>query len=172
MGAAPQSRAMTSMANRRLVRLVREANLLRKHYPDGATKLKAGTLRWTGELQPSEISNLYLVELRYAPPKHPSLVVRHPELVVDAYDHLPHIYPDGSLCLYKPGQWKPGDPIATTILPWTCEWLLHYEFWRVTGEWCGPGGDHAGPVDRPAKRRRHDSGRKGRARAGRQIVAS
>ena len=156
------------MANRRLAGLVREIKLLDKHYPNGQATLKAGTLRWTGELQPSEISNVYRVALRYAPPKHPRVVVRQPELVVDADDRLPHIYSDGSLCLYEPGQWVHGDPIATTILPWTCEWLLHYEFWRATGQWCGSGGDHAGPV----KRRQHGSERRGKARAGRGIVAS
>ena len=94
MGVAPRSRATTSMASRRLPELFREIKLLGKHYPDGATKLKAGTLRWTGELQPSEISNLYLVGLRYAPPKHPHIIVRkRPGLVADADGHLPHSYP-------------------------------------------------------------------------------
>ena len=78
MGVAPRFRATTSMASRRLPELFREIKLLRKHYPDGATTLKAGTLRWTGELQPSEISNPYLVGLRYAPPNHPHVIVRRP----------------------------------------------------------------------------------------------
>ncbi len=156
------------MASNRLPGLFREIKLLRSHYPDGTTKLKAGTLQWTGELQPSEISNLYLVVLRYAPPKHPHIIVRKPQLVADADGHLPHSYHNGSLCLYKPGQWEHGDRLATTILPWTCEWLLHYEFWRATGEWCGSGGDHAGPVNRP----KHHSGRRGKTRAGRRIVAN
>ena len=30
--------------------------------------------------------------------------------------------------------------IADTIVPWTAEWLVHYEIWLVTGEWYG-GGD-------------------------------
>ena len=133
------------MADRRVARLIRETKLLDKHFPHG---------RATGELQPSEISNLYFVDLRYAPPKHPRVVVHQPDLVADLDGHLPHIYQDGSLCLFKPGQWTHGDPIATTILPWTCEWLLHYEFWRATGEWCGSGGDHVGPVDRRPKHRK------------------
>ena len=161
------------MANRRLAGLAREATQLREHYPLGTTTLKAGTVRWTGELQPSEVSNHYLVDLSYAPPQRPRVHVRRPKLVVDTADHLPHIYQDGSLCLYEPGQWAHGDSIATTILPWTCEWLLHYEFWRATGEWCGSGGDHAGPVDWLAKRNRHGSGRKGgKVRASRRIAAS
>ena len=143
---------MTSTANERVIALVREAMMLRKHYPDGSIRLRASRLRWTGELQPSEISRQYLVDVRYAPPNLPRIVVRRPKLVANADGLLPHIYPDGGLCLFEPGQWAHGDPIAETILPWTCEWLLHYEFWRATGEWCGSGGDHFGPIgvqDRP-----------------------
>ena len=152
MGVASRFPDTTSMASKPLAKLFQEIKLLRHHYPDGRAKLKAGTLRWTGELQPSEISNLYLVHLRYTPGQHPHVTVRNPELVVDAEGHLPHTYQDGSICLYKPGQWAQGDRIATTVLPWTCEWLLHYEFWRATGEWCGSGGDHTGPVHRRTKR--------------------
>ena len=139
------------MVSRRLAELFREIGQLRRHYPDGTVTLKAGTLQWRGELQPSEISRQYLVGLRYTPPKHPHVIVRHPRLVVDAAGHLPHTYQDGSLCLYKRGQWAHGDRIATTILPWTCEWLLHYEFWRATGEWSGSGGNHTGPIKRPPR---------------------
>lgn len=156
------------MANRLTAALFREATLLNKHYPHGKTTLKTGMLRWTGELQPSEVSRKYFVDIRYKHPHHPSVVVRNPKLTVDADNHLPHIYPDGSLCLYRPGQWSPGDPIAKTILPWTCEWLLHYEFWLAIGEWCGSGGNHTGPVDGPPRLPQHGQRRRGRAPASRQ----
>lgn len=159
------------MASKRLPQLFQEINLLRSHYPHGTTKLKAGTLRWTGDLQPTEISNPYLVVVRYAPPKPPHITVRRPGLVVDANGHLPHTFSDGSLCLYKPGQWTHGDRIATTILPWTSEWLLHYEFWRATGEWYGSGGNHTGPVDQPTKRPNDHPRGRGNARARRRTEA-
>ena len=147
--------------------MIREDRLLLRHYPHGRSRLKAGVLRWTCELQPSEVSRKYLVDLRYTPPNHPSVFVRRPKLVPDANGRLPHIYPDGSLCLYEPGQWSPGNPIAETILPWTCEWLLHYEFWLATGEWCGSGGNHTGPIARPATPQRHRSQRRRGTRASR-----
>ena len=156
-----------AQTDRRTLALVREARLLDGHYPHGQTTLKAGVLRWTGELQPSEVSRQYLVDLRYAPPYHPRVFVRRPKLVVDADGHLPHIYPDGTLCLHEPGQWSPGDPIAKTTLPWTCEWLLHYEFWLATGEWCGSGGNHTGPISGPTTPQRHHSRRRGQIRASR-----
>jgi len=29
--------------------------------------------------------------------------------------------------------------IADTIVPWTADWLAHYEIWLVTGDWYGGG---------------------------------
>lgn len=26
-----------------------------------------------------------------------------------------------------------------TVIPWTSEWLLHYEVWLATGDWHGRG---------------------------------
>ncbi|MCY3791669.1 MAG: hypothetical protein OXH63_23080 [Gemmatimonadetes bacterium] len=141
----------------RTLELIREVRLLKDHYPHGKATLKAGVLRWTGELQPSEVSRQYQVGLRYAPPYYPRVFVRRPKLVHDADGNLPHIYPDGSLCLHEPDQWTPGDPIAKTILPWTSEWLLHYELWRATGEWCGSGGNHTGPINKAITTRRSHS---------------
>ncbi len=137
-----------AQTDRRTLELIQQARLLKDHYPHGQATLKAGALRWTGELQPSEISRQYLVDLRYMPPYCPRVLVRRPKLITDDNGNLPHIYPDGSLCLHEPHQWTPGDPIAKTTLPWTSEWLLHYELWRATGEWCGSGGNHTGPINR------------------------
>jgi len=155
-----------AQTDRRTLALVREARLLDGHYPHGQATLKAGVLRWTGELQSSEVSRQYLVDLRYAPPYHPRVFVRRPKLVVDADGNLPHVYPDSSLCLHQPSQWSPGDPIAETILPWTCEWLLHYEFWLATGEWCGSGGNHTGPIVGSTRHHRHLSRRRSKAHTG------
>ena len=153
------------MARRRILALIREAKLLNCHYPHGQTTLKAGVLRWTGELQPSEVSRQYFVDVRYSSPYPPSVFVRRPKLVMDADGRLPHIYPNGSLCLHEPDQWSSGDPIAETILPWTCEWLLHYEFWRATGEWCGSGGNHTGPIAGSAIPHRHRHRRRSKTRS-------
>ncbi len=144
----------------RTLALIREARLLDDHYPHGKATLKAGGLRWTGDLQPSEVSRQYHIDLRYTPPLHPRIFVRRPKLLFDADGNLPHIYPDGSLCLHEPGQWTPGDPIAETVLPWTSEWLLHYEFWLATGEWCGSGGNHTGPIDARTTPHRHPTRRR------------
>jgi hypothetical protein len=62
-------------------------------------------------------------------------------------DDLPHIYwndraPDWpALCLWDPDEmyWDPEMSIATTIIPWTSEWLLFFEYWQISGEFLGPG---------------------------------
>lgn len=52
---------------------------------------------------------------------------------------LPHVYPGDELCLYYPSQWRSDLLLAVTVLPWTAEWLLHYEIWLATGKWTGGG---------------------------------
>ena len=56
---------------------------------------------------------------------------------------LPHVYDHvkQQLCLYygPAREWTPDKMIADTIVPWASEWLLHYEFWLVTGIWHGGG---------------------------------
>jgi hypothetical protein len=62
-------------------------------------------------------------------------------------DDLPHIYwndraPDWpALCLSDPDEmlWDPEMSIASTIIPWTSEWLLFFEYWQISGEFLGPG---------------------------------
>jgi hypothetical protein len=63
---------------------------------------------------------------------------------------VPHVYwhrawpYEPELCLYDPAldEWHRGELIAATIIPWTIDWLVSYEGWRVTGIWQGGGRDH------------------------------
>ncbi len=70
-------------------------------------------------------------------------VVR-PQLVKGA----PHLYADGSLCLYWPKewQWAAHEAIAETLLPWAALWLYYYELWLDAGEWLGPS-SHISPKE-------------------------
>ena len=36
-------------------------------------------------------------------------------------------------------KWNERKMIAKTIIPWTSEWLFHYEIWVTTGTWHGGG---------------------------------
>lgn len=153
------------MPNRQFAELAREANRLQQRFPQGRSTMRDGTLRWVGELRPTEVSVAYRVELIYSPPGSPRVYVREPTLCADDSGRLPHIYADGGLCLHEEGQWSPGDQLAETIVPWTSEWLLHYEFWRATGEWKGSGGNHTGPIKRAEVSRPRKQHRRTRRRS-------
>jgi hypothetical protein len=101
-------------------------------------------LRWRGELRPSSYSRTYLVEVRYRLGHHPDVAVRKPDLEPNAEGWLPHYFHhNDTLCLYDEGEWHPTMHLARTILPWTVEWLFHYEIWKVTGLWHGSGDNMA-----------------------------
>ena len=95
-----------------------------------------GRAIWRGTLQPQKSSPLYQIEIQYRHKKVPKVRVLSPKLAPNA----PHLYKDGSLCLYWPKewQWNANELIAKTILPWTASWLFFYELWLDCGIWFGP----------------------------------
>jgi hypothetical protein len=100
---------------------------------------------WRGSIQPTPLSDIYVVCLRFRPGWCPQVRVLAPELKPrEGVDGLPHIYPDGSLCLNQSGEWHRGMLVATFI-PWASSWLYFYEIWHAIGLWLG-GGTHP---DRP-----------------------
>lgn len=80
-------------------------------------------------------SPVYGIEILCEQTQAPAVRVLSPPLE----ERSPHIYPDGSLCLYWPKEWKwsPKELLALTILPWTASWLYFYELWLDTGAWLG-----------------------------------
>lgn len=103
---------------------------------------KRRSLIWEGLIQPSELSDSYKVRIIYSEATSPKVFVVDPKPSPPAGKKLPHIYSDGSLCLYDPkidGPWNRSWAISDTILPWAAEWLLHYELWKVAGVWTGGG---------------------------------
>jgi hypothetical protein len=109
----------------------------------GATgTVKCGILKCTKQIQPSPMSLNYAVQILQQHGKQPQVSVIDPPLELhEGPTALPHVYHGDELCLHYPSQRKPTMLIANTIVPWTAEWLMHYEIWLVTGEWTG-GGDH------------------------------
>lgn len=104
---------------------------------------------WKGFLQPSPLSENYLVTLRYRPGWNPETRVLSPELKIrDGFKDLPHINADGSLCLHVIGDWQPWMYVADYVIPWLSTWLYFYEVWYATGYWLG-GGTHP---DKPEHR--------------------
>jgi hypothetical protein len=95
---------------------------------------------WIGTLTPTETSVSYGVKIVYQLPKAPQVWIVSPPIV----SHAPHRYRDHSLCLYYPKDrsWTPTESLATTIVPWTAEWLALYEIWCVAGIWYGAEAPH------------------------------
>ncbi|OOM05691.1 hypothetical protein [Clostridium saccharobutylicum] len=96
---------------------------------------------WVGQLMPTSNSCIYTVRIVYKYKKPPQVFVIQPELLKLS----PHIYADGSLCLYYPFDKDYNNNlsiISETIIPWTAEWLFFYEKWLDSGIWWGPEAPH------------------------------
>lgn len=119
---------------------------IQHHFPHAAGRIRRGELECTLTLQPSPASRTYTVRLTHHYGQHPEVHVLEPDLTLhDGARQLPHVYPGDQLCLYYGGEWDESRLLARTVLPWTSEWLLHYELWRVTGTWHGGGTTHDPP---------------------------
>ena len=126
---------------------------LRSEFPNGATAVLRGEIRWKGELSPDDYGRTYVIEMRYRQNDRPEVWVREPDLHALADGRsLPHVYDQHEqlLCLYVPGCdiWRPERALCRTILPWTCYWLRLFEMWLVTDIWHERGG-HPTPRQRP-----------------------
>ena len=105
---------------------------IRKRFPQFKY---TGNGSWVGTLQPTKKSPLYKIKIVDRTPKFPRVYVIEPKLKEGA----PHLYSDGSLCLFYPKDfsWRKNLLIAETIIPWASLWLYFYEIWLKTGYWYG-----------------------------------
>lgn len=130
---------------------------LRLHWPSFRSERRGATLTARGTLQPTEISELYEVEVTQHGGGAPEVRVIEPKLCGrEDGEPIPHMYSQERLCLYLPGadEWKRSDPIALTILPWSSLWLTFYEVWHATGDWLGGGVHPEVPVTVRRRNRR------------------
>lgn len=125
------------------ISLAIQAGHLRKLFPASQATFRRSQLTWVATLQPTPLSQSYTVRMQYKLDQRPEVEVLDPKLEERDGERPPHLYPKGRLCLYLPGmnEWNSNMLLADTIVPWISEWLLNYEFWLATGEWCG-GGEH------------------------------
>jgi hypothetical protein len=131
--------------------LIEQAFQLHSDFPDGKAKLRPTMLVWTGKLTPTPLSREYTVRIRYADGHYPGVRVLEPRLRPDERELLHHLYPNGDLCLHKLNQWDPSMLLVETIIPWTAEWLAHYELWKLNHKWYGDGDEAEGtaPISNP-----------------------
>lgn len=117
---------------------------IQSYFPNFRVIWKRKEIAWIGLLVPSGLSTAYEIKVIYTIRKPPKVWVLDPPLVRRSEDEaIPHLYPDGSLCLYLPGsgEWNRNKLIVNTVIPWTSLYLFYYEAWLITGEWIG-GGQH------------------------------
>ena len=137
------------MERKNNVPLIRQAGALKSYFPD-STIIRKGDLelKWTCTITPTPLSASYKLHLHYQKSEGVKVYVLEPKPLVLApgENHLPHVYStvEQELCLYYPKdkEWTPAMLYVHTLIPWACEWLLHYEIWVATGEWKGGGIEH------------------------------
>lgn len=117
------------------------ADSLKSHFSEGKCSVSDNSnLTWIGELSPTPMSRTYEIKIEYEVFKEPQVRVMSFGLIIPNIKSDIHMYNDGSLCLYyneKRKEWNHRMALATSIVPWTCEWLYFYEIWLVTRKWCG-----------------------------------
>ncbi|MGA3008509.1 MAG: hypothetical protein ABSE59_11530 [Opitutaceae bacterium] len=147
------------MIRQKSVSLAAQHFLLKSKWPNGygiiGPSAEGRRLRWYQSIRPHVLCGTYDVELRYVESHFPAVLVKSPDIQALAGDRvLPHTYEnvDGlpSLCLWSKKDWNPSRPVASTLIPWTAEWLWFFEHWLVSGEWLG-GGTHPTKPCPPAK---------------------
>lgn len=126
-----------------------QGGLLKKRFPNSSVSYDMGRqMIWKGDITPLEMCNTYKVKITYTQRGSVDVFVLSPKplMLAEGKTKLPHVYCQKrqKLCLYFPREWTGREKIVDTILPWTAEWLFHYECWVATGEWKG-GGIHPTP---------------------------
>jgi len=100
-----------------------------------------GVLIANGTLKPTDECDEYKVRIEYVPGMQPRVYVKSHELENIAEIHL---YSEGFLCLFDPSEtkWKDTNKLSEYTIPWTVEWILYYELWKITGKWEGQESKH------------------------------
>jgi hypothetical protein len=119
--------------------LADQAFALRERFANARVMLKPTVLDWTGTIQPTAMSRTYTVRITYTRRSYPKVRIVAPKLESRPGESLPHVFSNGTLCLHVEEDWTPDMLIVNTTVPWTSEWLIHYEIWKFTGEWYGGG---------------------------------
>lgn len=122
---------------------------IKRMFPEAVvTTTRDQYLTWTHSISPSPLGSKYKIKLTYQIGSSPKVYVVDPKPLARAEGKstLPHCYDSDKqhLCLYYPDgrEWNKSMLLTQTVIPWTYDWLYHYEIWLVNGgNWTG-GGAH------------------------------
>jgi hypothetical protein len=106
---------------------------IEKHYSFLKCRIENDTLICVGEVQPDHCEK-YKIRIEFRAGHHPQVFVTSPTILQSPDIH---VYSNGSLCLFYPPdmKWKDSTKIAAYTIPWTIEWIMLYELWKLTGKW-------------------------------------
>ncbi len=145
------------------ISLIHQAGSLKSYFPDSEIKRHGeNEIIWTGTVTPSPLSASYTLKLHYKYKKGAKVYVIDPSplILTKGKIKLPHVYstPEQRLCLYYPedNEWNTGMYYVKTLIPWACEWLVHYECWVATGTWHGGGIHHETEAEKQADKLKED----------------
>ena len=98
-------------------------------------RIENDTLICRGEFKPDNCKP-YNIKIEFRAGTFPQVYILNPIIKPNADIH---IYREGSLCLFYPGdlKWKDSTSIAEHTIPWIFEWILFYELYLLTGVWEG-----------------------------------
>ena len=116
----------------------------RSTYPAFATsRQRRNVLVCRGKVQPTALSDTYLVRISYEIGRTPQVYIDEPLLQRrDPHERIPHTYDGDRPCTFRPHvDWR-SDRNLAVIVPWVSMWLFFYETWLVTGDWLGGGVNH------------------------------
>ena len=116
----------------------------RSSYPAFTTSQpRRSVLVCRGRVQPTALSDTYLVRIFYEIKRTPQVDIEAPLLQRrQPHERIPHTYDRDRPCAFRPSvDWR-SDRSLALVVPWVSMWLFFYEVWFVTGEWLGGGVAH------------------------------
>jgi len=135
--------------NSKRIPLIKQEGALKSYFPGSQIHRRGDKeIRWIHTVKPSPLSASYKLLLHDSKSEGASVFVISPKSLplAKGKDCLPHVYSHKKqhLCLHYPkkNEWDNSMYYVKSLIPWACEWLLHYEIWVGTGEWTGGGIDH------------------------------
>lgn len=140
--------------------LITQEGTLKSYFP-GCSVNRRGEdeIEWVHTVTPSPLSRTYTIKLHYIRNNGAKVYVLDPKPLdlAPGKTKLPHVYstPEQRLCLYYPDgtEWDVSMLYVKTLIPWACEWLIHYEIWVGTGKWCGGGIEHETEAEKQEEKR-------------------
>ena len=122
--------------------------MLQKHYIEKtydcfrcSVNGRTQSMKCKGIQQPLDYIESYEIEIRVKCGISPKVFVKNPKIL---YNKDIHMYREGHLCLYYPKDilWRSTTSIAEYTIPWTNEWIIYYELYKISGDWEGPAAPH------------------------------